>query len=301
MSSERQFAAEIASLRKEIFETRNLVIKTDNLLKTFHLELKEVGRNHAHTARRHLLSNVAAYSVIGVLGLAFALTYGAVLQRSAKHESEGALLKAQKLQAVADARMAAANKRAKEIEEANGDVTAVWELLTSDDAKKQEEGLARAATLNRNSLSSFARTVLDHTANGMREERASQAFSTGMAEQRAGNTRTAKEALERFLALAAQMPDDWRATDRLQATYHLGVLYNQLGEHDKAVPRLRLYVEKGESRSAKAYAYLLMGDSLDAQKHHDEAQKAYRAGLALEPSGMTASMLKRRLNEEPPT
>jgi len=44
---------DISLLRKEVIEARNLVIKTDNLLKNLHAELKQMGRKHEEQEKRH--------------------------------------------------------------------------------------------------------------------------------------------------------------------------------------------------------------------------------------------------------
>ena len=61
---ERPGQSELGELRKEVIETRNLIIKTDNLLKNLHAELKLTSRKQEQFERRHLLTSTTAFIMI---------------------------------------------------------------------------------------------------------------------------------------------------------------------------------------------------------------------------------------------
>src|SRR5438874_11104633 len=54
-------------LRREVIESRNLVIKTDNLLKNLHAELKQMGRKQEMFESRHWMTSVVAYLIFTIL------------------------------------------------------------------------------------------------------------------------------------------------------------------------------------------------------------------------------------------
>ena len=54
-------------LRREVIESRNLVIKTDNLLKNLHAELKQMGRKQELFEKRHMMTSVAAYVLFATI------------------------------------------------------------------------------------------------------------------------------------------------------------------------------------------------------------------------------------------
>src|SRR5687767_2870499 len=58
---------EFNELRKEIIEARNLVIKTDNLLKNLHAEMKLIGNRQQAFERRSVLSSWVAMGIVAVL------------------------------------------------------------------------------------------------------------------------------------------------------------------------------------------------------------------------------------------
>src|SRR3954464_5132471 len=69
-------------IRREVIESRNLVIKTDNLLKNLHAELKLVGKRQEDFERRQWVSSGVAY--LGFLALCAA---GAFLISNARTSS----------------------------------------------------------------------------------------------------------------------------------------------------------------------------------------------------------------------
>src|SRR4051794_14203938 len=66
-SSSEVGADALGELRKEVVEARNLVIKTDNLLKNLHAELKQMGRKQEMFESRHWMTSIVAYVIFTVL------------------------------------------------------------------------------------------------------------------------------------------------------------------------------------------------------------------------------------------
>src|SRR5882757_790673 len=72
MANEPQDKA-LEEIRREVIEGRNLVIKTDNQLKTLHAELKLVGKRQEDFQRRQWISSAVAYVVFAALCVAGAI------------------------------------------------------------------------------------------------------------------------------------------------------------------------------------------------------------------------------------
>jgi len=298
---EHDIASELSNLRREVLEMRNLIIKTDNLLKTFHLELKEVGRKQAEAERQHRIGHVGGYVAIAVVALGAALLYGSAAASGARAEAKARLEQARQIQTEAQTALASARERTTAQEQVSSEAMTIWQLITSPDSAKQDEGLVKAAKLDMTKLPPFTRAAIEQAATSARRTRAEEAMAAAMSERRPTDPKQAVVALEQFLAIAKSMPSTWHRAEQLQASYQLGALYNQLAEHEKAIPHLRRYVAEGSTVSTKAYAYLLLGDSLQATQHNAEAEQAFRAGLKLGPTGVTAGLLRRRLGEDPAT
>src|SRR5205823_12869213 len=74
-------------LRREIIESRNLVIKTDNLLKNLHAELKQMGRKQELFEKRHMATSVAAYVLFAAIATLGAFTFARSEIRGARQEA----------------------------------------------------------------------------------------------------------------------------------------------------------------------------------------------------------------------
>src|SRR5436853_3475945 len=79
--------ADLSTLRKELIEARNLVIKTDNLLKNLHAELKQMGRKHEEQEKRHWMTSVTAYIAFAIIASVGAIAYARAEVRTAREEA----------------------------------------------------------------------------------------------------------------------------------------------------------------------------------------------------------------------
>src|SRR5258708_19595292 len=79
---------DLSLLRKEVIEARNLIIKTDNLLKNLHAELKQMGRKHEEQEKRHWMTSVTAYIAFAVIAAAGAIAYARAEVRTAPDEAQ---------------------------------------------------------------------------------------------------------------------------------------------------------------------------------------------------------------------
>src|SRR3954470_18513345 len=75
-------------IRREVIEARNLVIKTDNLLKNLHAELKGVGKRQEDFQKHLWISSAAAYVLFLVLVVVGASLISSSRMSSATQERE---------------------------------------------------------------------------------------------------------------------------------------------------------------------------------------------------------------------
>src|ERR1700759_4894 len=90
--------SEMALLRKEVVESRNLVIKNDNLLKNLHAELKLMGRKHDEQERRHWMTSVPADIAFATSAAVGAVAYARAEVRTARDEAQANEARAKQLQ-----------------------------------------------------------------------------------------------------------------------------------------------------------------------------------------------------------
>src|SRR5260370_28110532 len=79
---------ELSDIRREVIESRNLVIKTDNLLKSLHAEVKAVGKRQDEFQKHQWLSSVAAYFAFALIAITVSLVVSSIRASSDKHERE---------------------------------------------------------------------------------------------------------------------------------------------------------------------------------------------------------------------
>src|SRR5258707_6102803 len=79
---------ELSDIRREVIESRNLVIKTDNLLKSLHAEVKAVGKRQDEFQKHQWLSSAAAYFAFALIAITVSLVVSSIRASSDKHERE---------------------------------------------------------------------------------------------------------------------------------------------------------------------------------------------------------------------
>src|SRR3954465_3246905 len=75
-------------IRREVIESRNLVIKTDNLLKNLHAELKMVGKRQEDFQKRQWIASGAAYIAFAVIAVGGGLMISTARTAGAGAEKE---------------------------------------------------------------------------------------------------------------------------------------------------------------------------------------------------------------------
>ncbi|MEZ4436575.1 MAG: tetratricopeptide repeat protein [bacterium] len=80
---------ELARLREEVVNTRNVTIKTDNLIKNLSAEVKAITDKQRQQDRKSLINSVGAYLIfVALIGTGLYLTFQA---RMEKHQADSAL------------------------------------------------------------------------------------------------------------------------------------------------------------------------------------------------------------------
>src|SRR5437870_825577 len=149
-AAEPSDGGEIAALRKEVIEARNLVIKTDNLLKNLHAELKQMGRKHEEQEKRHWMTSVTAYAAFAVLAGVGAIAYARAEVRTARDEAQGAEAHARSLQQDAEKIKTADQARRESSEKA----ARIYDLLGNEkEGPGLNQAMSQAMHLEKNLLS----------------------------------------------------------------------------------------------------------------------------------------------------
>lgn len=277
---------ELGEIRREVIEARNLVIKTDNLLKNLHAELKTVGGRQEEFQKKQWRSSAMAYALFAVLCMGGAVMYASARTSSAGSDHERmektvADLTGQieKLKAEAASRVQAEHAAAE-----------VYKMMTVPSGDERLKGVDAFAKLDTSRLSSLEREALTDRAALLRKEVGQSAFERGKAAVRKNDMATAVAELTRFMTMN---PDQ---QDQVEASYFLGTALNALKKHEQAVPYLARYVAEERKAKTREYAMLLLAQSYEQTGQLDKAAETARDALATYPAGEFNVAMRNRLN-----
>src|SRR5437762_1399800 len=167
---------DISLLRKEVIEARNLVIKTDNLLKNLHAELKQMGRKHEEQEKRHWMTSVTAYIVVAIIASVGAIAYARAEVRTAREEASSNEARAVALQKDAEKIKAADQVR----RDASDKAMRVYDLLgTEKEGPGLNQAMTQAMHLDRSQISPLEARAIEDRAAGMKQKMADMALAAG--------------------------------------------------------------------------------------------------------------------------
>jgi tetratricopeptide (TPR) repeat protein len=278
-------SSEIASLRKEIIEARNLVIKTDNLLKNLHAEMKKLGARHDEQEKRHWMTSVTAYAAFAVLAGVGAIAYARAEVRTAREEAQAAEAHARALQQDAEKIKSGEVSR----REANERAFRIYEVLGSE---KEGPGLnqvmSHAMHLDKSQLSSLEARAIEDRAAVMRVRLAQAALERGNSAFRRQDWAAVSTELGRYVELDPKSaePNTW---------YHLGQARIQTKEFQAAVVPLENFLKTAGTGKTAQYAGLLLGQAYEESGNAAKAREAYERAERLYPGSDYAPMIRNRL------
>ena len=276
---------DLTELRREVIESRNLVIKTDNLLKNLHAELKQMGRKQELFEKRHMMTSVAAYFLFAAIATLGAFTFARSEIRGAREESAANEGKVKQLaQEVETLRRADAARR-----EASEKAARAYDLLGSEkEGPGQTLAMDQAMHLDRQLISRLEAKALDDRAAGMRAKMAQAALERGNAAFRRNDWATAAQELTRYTELEPRVEES-------MVWYRIGNALTQAKEYQRAIPALENFIKSTGSSKTAQYAGYLLGTDYEETGNADKAQKAYERALGLFPSSEFSALIRGRL------
>ncbi len=287
---------ELSDLRTEVYEARNLVIKTDNLLRTLHAEVKAVGKTQERFEKKHFVSSVAAYVLFAALAGVAAVFTGLSLSSTAREAADEAIAEAAAELEAAEAESLEAKEALKARLEAERVATAVYRQIISDSQEDQVAALEKLGAIDMSLVPEIVRERLASRAGEVRLQVVRDAWDRGRRAYLAERMEEAVADLDLVVTHGRHLAADFEPATHATATYYLGAAKNRLGAHEGAVAALRQYVsDENAPRNTLPYAYLLLGDSLVSLERIDDARQAFSTGLEIEPGGRHAQLLRRRM------
>jgi TolA-binding protein len=281
---------ELSDLRKEVIEARNLVIKSDNLLKNLHAELKLTSRKQEQFERRHLVTSATAFIIFAALAGVGAYSYArseihAVRQEASANEGQ-AKTRGQEIEKLraADAARRDASEKAQRIFE---------QLQKGTEGPELSAAMVAATRLDKSLLSALEAKALEDKEASLKVTVAQAAHDRGKAAFRRSDFRTAATEFARFVELMPNSPD------APFAQFWLGESRSQLRDYQGAVPALEAFLKTSTTPKNHDWASVLLGVALEETGQWAKAQEVYTSAINKFPGSIHVTQMKNRLKRIP--
>ncbi|MCL2178434.1 MAG: hypothetical protein FWC28_06860 [Proteobacteria bacterium] len=284
--SQPDYGKAFEEIKREVIESRNLVIKTDSLLKNLHAELKLLGKQQVDVRRKMWVSSAAAYVLFALLCGLGAFTISGLRTSSANAE----LAKAEKVATEANLQMQEMKEERQQRETALRQATDAFRIMSTLQGDERLKGIEVLSKLEADKLPVLVREMLLDKAEQMKKEIRVVAFEQGKQAMRRQEFAAAASALTQFISLSP--PDN----ELLEASLLLGNALVQTRNYAAAVEHLERYVLASKRGRSREFAQLLWVQALDATGARSEAAKVAREALDGNPTGEFASNFRSRVS-----
>jgi tetratricopeptide (TPR) repeat protein len=276
---------ELADIRREVIESRTLVIRADNQLKTLHAEVKTVGRRLEAAIARQRLASATAYALFVLLAVGAGVVVAVVRGAVAGHERE------RLTQQLADATAALEQKEAQAATAAAASRSAaeVYRLLAEGSLEDRLKAVPALAHLDQTHLTPLERRALQERMELARREVGATVLERGRQASRRGEPGAASADLAGFLALNPPEPD------ALEAAFLLGAAYARSNRPADAIPLLARVVERDKRPKVREEAMALLALAYEQTGQPQHAAEVARAALEAAPASPWAPAYHSRL------
>lgn len=254
---------ELREIKREIVESRGLVIKTNNLANGLAADLKSISKKQTAYEGRVFYATTAGYALfVSALLVVVYVAWNARVEASKQlDESAKAQIK------TAQDQVKQAADEAEERRKAESAAAGFYELVRNSRKREVIDKFdeVRKLPLTRAELAFFTDAV-----EGARSDLSAQAFQSGMEHERAGRWSEASLAFEESLRLkedAAHSPS---------AHLEIARAYRQLGNAGKAIPILTTLSESSTNKEILDDATLLLAQCLIDVQDWDDARATLR-------------------------
>lgn len=263
----REVDEEIREIKKEIIESRGLIIKTNNLTNALGADIKAIAKRQAAHERRTWWNSVLAYALFGAACLfGFRLLLDVSI-REIETQKENLEQEARRLRNAVDEEVRRAEKRT----QAEAKAMQFYELVKQ---KQRAEAIERWKELNKEQLTPAERAMYGDIVSRFQSELSLEAYLTGLELLRAGRYAEASESFNDSIRLdegAAHVP---------QVRLRLAQALHRLGKAARAKAELDQVMEQSSDKDLHAEATWLLAQVYDDLGDLDEARAQLRKLMA---------------------
>jgi len=277
---------ELAEIRKEIIEARNLVIKNDNLLKNLVADIKAFGKKQESFERKQWISAGVAYLVFAVFAAGGAML--AAKGYVAKAEAEAASLTVKAAEATEAERQARDDLNASR--EASKLALAAYQKLDAGTPEEREAAVTALLAVDRAKISRLEARALDDRGRAVIQLLANERLEAGKNAYRRSDWKTAASELEKGLTIWPEHP----AAD--EHAFYLGSAALELKSYQMAVDNLTRFIERFNGRTNKDYAHALLARAYESLGNKEKAEATLRDGISSYPASQFIPLMRRHLS-----
>lgn len=279
-----QFDDELREIKREIIESRGLVIKTNNLTNALSADLKSIAKRQQVYERRLVWNSATAYIVFVVvvfIALKFAWDARVDAVRAETQQTAQAYERISR-------ELKEAQKRDEERAKTEARAAGFFELLQKG---KRIDVIEQWETLKKEPLTKAELAFFTDAVERVKSELAIAAYHQGLEHAKVGRWHDSAQSLEESL----RSKDD--ATHSPAVRYHLADAYRRLGRQREAIPILIQISETSPDKEIMDDAtYLLAQCLLDIQAWND-AKNTLRGFVRRFPDSPLASSARMQLAE----
>jgi tetratricopeptide (TPR) repeat protein len=275
----------LEEVKREVIESRNLVIKTDNQLKNLYAELKAISKRQEDFQKRSWISSGVAY--LAFVGLCLAGVIAVSSARASSANGERDRLEKQ----VAELKGELEKQKATEAERAGAERAAVdvYRMLTQLPGDERLKGVDALAKLDPAKLNPFLRQVLLDRATALRKEVGANFLERGRAAFRRQDWPGTVEELKRVLAMNP-LEDD-----AVEASFYVGDALFQQRKYEESIPYLVRFVQGDKKAKFRDFAMQMLVWAYDAGNQRDKATEVAREAAQTYPASDYANFFRQRL------
>ncbi len=278
------FDDELREIKREIIESRGLIIKTNNLTNALAADIKSIAKRQQGYERRLVWNSATAYIVfVIVVFVALKLAWDARVD-AVRAETEQTRAKATRL----EAELRDVVQREEERTRVDSKAAAMYEMIRQE---KKADLIQTFEGLDKDLLSKTELRMFTDAVEQARNDLSIEAYQTGLEHGRTGRWHDAQQ------SFADSLKYKNNAAHSPAALYHQADALRRLGRQREAVPIL---MSLSEASADKEYlddaTYLLSQCHVDIQAWND-AKTSMRSFLRRFPSSPFANDIRLQLAE----
>ncbi len=260
----------LEDVRREVIESRNMTIKTDNALKTLHAELKSVSQNQEAFEKRTWFFTGAAY--IGFLVLAVIASYFFSNAKASSVTADKERLEKQ----VADLNGQLERQRAEMTGLAASDRTGqeIMKSMTTLNGEERLKGVEALSKLDQSKLTPFMRLALNERAAVVKGEVGNTMIEKARESIRRKEFQDTVTVINRYLAL------NLGPADQNEASALLGQALAQQKKYREAIEPLQRFVDADKKAKGRDVAMFYLMQAYDATGKPERGLELAREGLS---------------------